>query len=162
MKNFDYELYKSLQNGESTLDWLKMCEKCYHEYLLCCSSLSSRFTDWYDKGGFHDATLKGVYSKIDKSNWSTTIVLEKWMLGRVSTIFLNYKDVANFSIKKNIEGVFKGEHETCLYDEFYRSPHNEKKIVHEFFTSNDTFFYLEFTKMTCVIKNVKFNEITKK
>ena len=148
MKNFSLEIYNSLVNGESTPEWEEMCKKCHEEYLLCKPKLSHRFCKWYENGLFHDAELLKISSTFEKDGaWIVNMSLwccdgEVWVL--------RFYDVTDYRMvsqgKKEYEGAGVEE---CLDDEFYRFDENnaDSSIVLEFFTLQDTMFYVKFEKL---------------
>lgn len=157
MKNFDYALYESVcvPTPEPTKEqeWLEMCDKCNQEYLLCKPALSPRFTEWYESGGFHDSILKEITTTQNlKGDRTITIHLQKH--GQNREFVLRYLGVEGFSIRRN-SAAFNFRYEECLYDEFYRLDEKGSKIAHDFFTSGETFFHIEFKKMTCVVRKLK-------
>ena len=146
MKNFDYALYNSLHNGESTAEWLAMCKRCHAEYLLCKAHLTDRFVQWYENGQFHDAVIENIYSSFDsKGRLTVNIALRN---SAFSDVVLCYCDVKVFRIQKAEDSDGDYLKESCLYDEFYRKENETERIVHEFFTLEDTFFYIEFSKLS--------------
>lgn len=160
MKNFDYYLYQNIdftQTSEKYYSkWYEMNRRCYEEYLLCKSQLSSRFTKWYESWGIHDSIVKNVSAQHDKhGKWSVVIVLEKQCNSGNRRWFLSYKDVSAFSVCRKHISSSSFCQEVYLYDEFYRSEKDQTRIVHEFFTSEETFFYIEFQKLTCTIKKTE-------
>ena len=145
MKNFDYALYNSLHNGESTAEWLAMCKRCHEEYLLCKSHLTDRFLQWYENGNFHDAVIENISSSFDsKGRLTVNIALRN---SAFSDVVLCYYDVKAFRVQKAEDSDDNYLKESCLYDEFYRAEIETENIVHEFFTLEDTFFYIEFSKL---------------
>ena len=117
---------------------------------MCKTALSPRFVTWYEKGGFHDSVLKEVSIKRNiKEGRSVTVCLQKH--GQNREFVLRYHGVESFSIRKNND-TLNFRYEECLYDEFYRLNEKTLNYAHDFFTTEETFFHIEFEKMTCVVR----------
>ena len=149
MKNFDLDLYEKMRQTmfSDVSEWREMCIQCHEEYQKCASHFTKSFRTWYEKDYFHDAILKSVSTTFEKNGKCTIcIVLEPQLINAPHTTTLKYKGVTSFSFKRDVRCE---DYEECLYDEFYRSEESPKHVVHEFFTANETFFYIEFEKLTC-------------
>ena len=153
MKNFDLDLYEKMRQTmfSDVSEWREMCIQCHEEYQKCASHFTKSFRTWYEKEYFHDAILKSVSTTFEKNGKCTIcIVLEPQLINAPHTTTLKYKGVTSFSFKKSKSAeVCYRNHEDCLYGEFYHSEGSENSVIHEFFTTNDTFFYIEFEKLTC-------------
>ena len=151
MKNFDMSVYEQCCASmfTDTSAWEEMCRRCDAEYKNCSSHFSKSFQEWYENGYFHDAILKRVSPILqEKGKWSLDIFLEPRILNAPRRTVLKYTGVTSFSIRKS-EDAESSWKEECLYGEFYRLEKTANKVVHEFFTTSDTFFYIEFEKLTC-------------
>ena len=161
MKNFDYDLYKSLKNGESTNEWVEMCHRCYREYVLCKPNISNQFIKMYELGFLHDSEIKNInFSFSPKGVLNISMVLNSPQSSYSTRFIVRYCNVKSFNVDRNNK-----ESDICsnvrlkeciLYDEFYRKSNGSKNIVHEFFTDLDSFFCIEFEKITLEKTNIIF------
>ena len=145
MKNFD----ESLIDADQT-SWLEMWKRCDEAYHHCYSHFSKSFKTWYEADRFHDSVLKGVNTFSNpKGEWGVEIFLDYFVTSEKKSGVLKYSGVSWFQIRKETETYYHPNwHEECLYGEFYQSERNNLKVVHEFFTAEDTYFYVEFKKLT--------------
>lgn len=149
------KLYELLQLGDSAPHWLeeewnRMQEKCYENYLLCCFAMSKSFQKLYESTAFHDMILEEVRSAFDaKTGWSVTIRLRNPYSAYVEEWDLCFSDVRRFTAENLEESRIPKLPEEYLNGEFYVSPKDPRRVVHEFFTSQGTFFALDFSKVSC-------------